>query len=420
MIGKRFFKKSVTGLVILFLLGLTTDCFAAKKPEKINIGVPIDLSGPYSTILANYHLGYKDVVNWINDNGGVKGVPLNLVVMDTGAKVPRAISAFDQIMRSDPRPVAFVHQHSTEQEALKKRYIEEKMANHSNSGAYGVLSPPSTQFSNMAAGYAPAFARFMKWWKDNEWPKKGIQRNPRMAMITWDIAFGKAPLTKESLAYLKDELKIDYVGSSYIPFFPTDTTSQLLSARAAGADIIMGWYHVGAFSVLLKDAMRLGLKDKIDFGNVITGTEYILPRLAGRQAAEGVYAVTIHPFWDEMDIPGVVLLNKIFKDNNRDPEKDKLFGYTTALNIFLTIKQVCEVVVDEYGWEGLNSENYLKVLNSGRSFDVMGTTPPVKYVGNTRVLSHMKVGRIVNGQLIGVSDWLKCPNLWPKEWGWEF
>ncbi len=411
----------LTGLLVSMLIaGPAATGFAGTKPEKINIGVPIDLSGPYSTILANYHLGYKDVVKWINENGGVKGVPLNLVVMDTGAKVPRAISAFEQIMRVKPRPVAFVHQHSTEQTALKDRYIQEKMVNHSNSGTYSVLSPPSTQFSNMGAGYAASFCRFLEWWKENVWAKKGLKRNPKMAMITWDISFGKAPLTKESKAYIKDVLKIDHVGNWYIPFFPTDTTSQLLSARKAGADLIMGWYHVGAFSVLLKDAMRLGLKGKVDFGNVITGTEYILPRLAGPQASEGVYSVTIHPFWDETEIPGVKLLNKIFKDNNRDPNKDKMFGYTTSLNIFLTVKQVCETVVDKYGWEGLNSENYLKVLNSGQEFDVMGTTPPVKYVGNCRVLSHMKVGQIVNGQLVGVSDWLKCPNLWPKEWGWTF
>jgi branched-chain amino acid transport system substrate-binding protein len=389
-----------------------------KKPEKINIGVPIDLTGPYSTILANYAMGYKDVVNWINENGGVKGVPLNLLISDTGSKMPRAISAFEQMLTAEPRPVCFSHQHSTEQKALKDRYTEEKMANISNSGAYGVLSPPSTQFSNMGAGYAAAFCRFLAWWKENVWVKKGIDRNPRMALVTWDNEFGKAPITEESLAYMK-KAGIDYVGSWYIPFFPTDTTSQLLSAKSAGADIIMGWYHMGAFSVVLKDAVKLGMKKDIEFGNVITGTEYLLPNLTGKEASEGVYSISIHPFWDEPDVKGIAVLNDIFKKNNRDPNKDKLFGYTTSLHIFLLIKEVCEAVVEEYGWEGLNSDNFLKVLKSGREFDVMGLTPPVKYIGDCRVLAYNVIGQIQDGKLKRVSGWLEAPNLWPEKWGWK-
>lgn len=421
---KRFGWMCMTVIVILSAAILSVSVPAVwagdGKPSKINVGVPIDLSGPYATIMASYLMGYKDSVKYINENGGVKGVPINLVIMDTGGKVPRAISAFEQIMRTEPRPICFAHQHSTEQEALKERYLQEKMANHSNSGAFGVLSPPSTHFTNMASGYAAAYCRFLEWWKENVWAKKGIKRNPKVALITWDNSFGKAPMTKESLAYIKNELKMDFVGCWYIPFFPTDTTTQLLSAKQAGADLITGWYQVGAFSVLLKDALRLGMKEKIDFANVITGAEYILPALAGKQASEGVYSIGIHPFWNETEHAGIGALKEIFEKNGRDPNKDKLFGYITSLNIFLTIKGVCEAVVDKYGWEGLNSENYLAMLTSGQEFDVMGTTPPVKYEDGCRVLSDIRIGQIQNGELKGITGWLRCPNLWPAEWGWKF
>ena len=88
----------------------------------------------------------------------------------------------------------------------------------------------------------------------------------KLAYLSWPTAFGQGALTDESRAYL-DGLGIEIVAEETYDLSPTaDTTTAILNAEAAGANVI--WTNTLAFgtSVILNDLNALGLRDSLSSG----------------------------------------------------------------------------------------------------------------------------------------------------------
>ena len=74
----------------------------AVAAEPIKIGAAINLTGPAST-WGQYHAkGTQDYLRYVNEvKGGVKGRPIELVLVDTGYKVPEAVAAVKKFAIQD-------------------------------------------------------------------------------------------------------------------------------------------------------------------------------------------------------------------------------------------------------------------------------------------------------------------------------
>ena len=76
----------------------------AKKPKEIILPLIIDLSGPYAPITVPAFSGFSDAAEYVNQQGGVKGVPLKPLIRDCGGRVNVAISHYMGFREMKPKP----------------------------------------------------------------------------------------------------------------------------------------------------------------------------------------------------------------------------------------------------------------------------------------------------------------------------
>ena len=109
---------AVAAITLALSLGLTTNnAFAA---DVIKWGVLIDLSGPTSDWGKNQVKGQLDAARWVNENGGINGKKLKLIVIDDGYKVPRGVAGYNRLVDSEKVLGLYIQSTGTTMTLIKK------------------------------------------------------------------------------------------------------------------------------------------------------------------------------------------------------------------------------------------------------------------------------------------------------------
>ena len=93
-------------------------------------------------------------------------------------------------------------------------------------------------------------------------PAKGqAVDSPKVAIVTWDSAFGRGALTDETKAYA-EKLGIKIMTQEFFGMGAPDVTTQILAAKKAGANVIYTNTLAHGPAQILKDAVSLGVLDR--------------------------------------------------------------------------------------------------------------------------------------------------------------
>src|SRR3990172_2492028 len=215
-----------------------------------------DLSGPLAAITAPLIHGAEDAVKAINDAGGIYGAKLEVKFSDTGGSVEEAVAAYDRFRSEDDNMLVMITYGSGDAEALAQRLAEDKAPNlAAGLSAKAFYDEGSGYTFGIGPIYTDQFGYVMKFLTDNwdTYKPKDAGDEIKVAYISWPTAFGQGALSDESRAYL-EELGIELVLEEKIEVSPTaDTTTAILNAQAAGANVI--WTNTLAFgpAVILND-----------------------------------------------------------------------------------------------------------------------------------------------------------------------
>ena len=127
-------KRSIITAIVFFLLIIpfsvtfsSGSAQAADKPETLRFGVITDMTGPYAPICGAAYAAFNDAVQYVNETGGIRGVPMELVARDSSGKVDVAINIYMQMREMKPRPSMICGTISGTGEALKDRLNEDKI-----------------------------------------------------------------------------------------------------------------------------------------------------------------------------------------------------------------------------------------------------------------------------------------------------
>ncbi|MBI4672729.1 MAG: ABC transporter substrate-binding protein [Chloroflexi bacterium] len=201
----------------------------ANPGEKITLYHYGDVTGPYAAITAPLVSGFDDAVKALNAKGGIRGAQVAVEWSDTGGKLENAISTYNRFR--EKKPLILFMYGSTETEGLKDRLAEDKIPNLT----FGVSGPGSYPPGWVFAGvpiYSDQFGLFLDWLTAN-WakvkPAKGQNLDaPRVAVVTWDTAYGRGALTPETQAYA-DKKGVKIVSKE---FFADDANSCRKESRS--------------------------------------------------------------------------------------------------------------------------------------------------------------------------------------------
>ncbi|HIE17455.1 MAG TPA: hypothetical protein EYP71_04600, partial [Dehalococcoidia bacterium] len=201
----------------------------AVKPDKVIIHHFGDLSGPYAPITAPLIHGFADFVEWFNAEGGIDGVPVDQMFRDTGGKLDAALAAYAAFKESKPYPIVMLLYGSAESEALKERFIEDKIFCFTNSSSPTAIYPPGYEFATIPS-YCDSFGAFIDWVTE-VWAKKTGQK-VKLAILTWDSTYGRAIMVGEVRQYAESK-GVEIVAEEVFGLRDMDVSTQLTTIKAA-------------------------------------------------------------------------------------------------------------------------------------------------------------------------------------------
>jgi branched-chain amino acid transport system substrate-binding protein len=252
----------------------------ADEAAPIEIGTALDFSVLYTHLVPVYSQGQRDYVSLINGRGGIKGHPLELIIVDTGNDVQRGTEAYQRFKSEGAVLVDFL---ST---PVSRAVLPLALADGINvitlfhgraDAADGRVFP--TIFP-MVATYWSQAADLIKYIGDQE---KELIKGKRIALVAIDNPLGHE--VEPIFQALAKRLEFRFEAFFYPP--PgTDQAAAWKQARRFGPDWTLIWGAGDAQAHSVKEALDQGFKlDHVASNVSIAETDL---DLAGRERAAGL------------------------------------------------------------------------------------------------------------------------------------
>ncbi len=390
---------------------------AAPKAE-IVIGSLNDLTGPTSDVGKDYALGIQEAVRWVNEQGGVNGKQIRLILSDYGYKVPEYLTTYKRYRDLD-KVIAVLGWGTGESAAIQPTVTADKMPFVTASYSAELADASKTPYNYYAAGdYSTNARAAITVWYEEIWMKDPRLEADRKAGKPRFVAFyakatpyASAPIKaiKEQAALLGFEVGPD----QDVPLTAIDTKSQVLAAKEFKPHLVWHGDTTNAVATALKDAKALGLGADHIVNN--WGFDENLAKLAG-DAAEGVIGIGVTAFFGDTSVKGMDnVIASAAKHNPNVPKESRLIrtvqGWANTLLLVEGLRRADKA--GKLTGEGIKAE-----LDALKDFDVgLGVPPltfgPTDHRGTSTVrLYQIKGGKI--GLLKAVDMRAKYPDLWPK------
>jgi len=376
-------KKLFAVVSIMFIfLGLS---FA----QTVKVGALVDMTGGTGDVGKPYADGIKDCVKWFNENGGINGKKIDLILLDYGYKIPQAIAIYKQFKREK---VVAIHGWGTgDTEALSKFVTKDKIPYFSASYSEHITNPKNNPYNFLVgATYSDQARIALKFIKD-----KGDKKT--VAFIYNDTGFGRSPFFPDGEEYAK-KIGVKLVDKQVVDLKALDATSQLLNLSKAGAEYALVQETYMATSTILKDAKKLGLDTRFIGLNWTFGKTII--ELA-KDAAEGFYGTSSFAFWDQTNIEGIKFLHELNKKYHPDVTYREV-NYIQGFSSMYVLLSALKMTKGE-----LNGENIKNTLESFKDFSTMELTAPVTFTKEShKGVTSLRIYQVKDSNIVPVTDYI--------------
>jgi len=253
--------------------------------------------------------------------------------------------------------------------------------------------------------YQDAFAATIDWIL-SDWKKKGKTGSPKVAVLSWDNAYGNEMLRggkeyaeKNGITILPSEL-----------FPPGSLKHDVYLTRLDKAGV--NYIYVGGVDPtqtnVMRDATALGLTKKIQFISDYWGPSSLGVSLHP-DALEGMVVVSF--FLRGQEAANNPLLKELWTTVRKKP-MDKLnegygIGVTAGMNLVGAVKDV----IKREGAGKVNREEVWKSYQNITGMSHDGILGPCTYGPNNRNGSDVvKFYKVTGGKIVPITDWVKAPD----------
>ena len=385
--------------VAIFGMGLLAGNVLAKEVTFLDLS---DYTGPVAGLALPGSMGTEDYLKYINSKGGASGITFKYMGVDTRYDVARAISAFKRQRRN--KNVVAVGIVSTPvgkmMQALTKR---ERLVTHIPGD--GEFQAHPGNFFAWGSVYQDAFSATIDWILV-DWKKKGKSGAPKVAVLSWDSAYGREMLRGGKEYALSKGINL--LPSELFPVGSLKHDVYLTRLDKAGADYI----YVGGVDPVqtnvMRDATALGLTKKIQFISDYWGPTSLGISLHP-EALEGMVVVSFFIRGQEaFDHP---LMKELWTTVRNRPMNKFNEGYGIGVTAGMNLVGAVKDVVKRVGAGKISRE---EVWNSYQNITGMsreGILGPCTYGPNNRNGSDVvKFYRVTGGKIVPITDWVKAPD----------
>ena len=361
--------RTLTVLAALMLSGSMAVAQQGVSNTEITLGSIQDLSGPLAGFGKQARLGMMLAVDEINEQGGVNGRKLKLIVEDSGYDPKKAVLAAQKLVNKDKIFMMVGHIGTAQNMAAMPVQFEKNVINFFPITAAREMYEPFHRLKySFAATYFDQIRRAVpQMVKD-----KGLKK---VCTIYQDDDFGLEVL-RGGEAGLK-AIGMDYAEKTSFKRGATDFSSQVAKMKAAGCELVV-------LGTIIRETIgTIGESRKTGFNPTFLGSSAaytdLIHKLGGK-AMDGMYATmtTQNPYTDESSQPIRFWANKYKTKYNEDPTVFSVYGYT-IINTFIN-------AANKAG-KSLSTDSFIKVMDTMTiPSDIFGSAPasfsPTKRLGS--------------------------------------
>ncbi|MFM8766384.1 MAG: ABC transporter substrate-binding protein, partial [Rubrivivax sp.] len=322
-------KVSHTGIAALVLAAASTGAIAQAaqgvSKNEILIGSIQDLSGPIAGFGKQVRLGMMLRVDEANEQGGVNGRKLKLVVEDSAYDPRKAALAAQKLVNQDKIFIMIGHIGTAQNMAAMPIQFEKNVINFFPVTAAREMYDP---FHRLKYSFAVTYYDQMATMVPKLVKEKGAKK---VCTMYQDDEFG-LEVMRGGEAGLKT-MGMDFAEKTTYKRGATDFSSQVAKMKASGCDMVVLGTIIRETIGAIAESRKTGF-NPIFLGSSAAYTDQI--HKLGGKAMDGLYAAmaTQHPYLDEASQPIRFWANKYKTKFNEDPTVFSVYGYN-AVDAFI-------------------------------------------------------------------------------------
>ncbi|HYA15388.1 MAG TPA: ABC transporter substrate-binding protein [Syntrophales bacterium] len=254
-------KRIFYGVVFAIITGLILLSFVSGANAKtIKVGAAINMTGPASTWGQFHAKGQQDYFRYVNEvKGGVGGNKIDIILVDTGYKVPEAVSAVKKFAIQDE--VDMIATWSAGEGLAAKPIIQQyKIPTINYSTSWEILEPPVSYMYLPFGSYRLDSYAILEYIRTIHKGKDA----PKVGLLTYNNAYGRS-IHQPCKEYAK-KINIDIVAIEEFPPKTVDLTTELLRLQKSGAEYVFMQMLPAAIITAFKGA------DRINYNPAFFGT----------------------------------------------------------------------------------------------------------------------------------------------------
>ena len=376
----------------LAALALTAGCALAQQgvsKTEITIGSIQDLSGPAVSLGKQARLGMMLRVDEINEQGGINGRKLKLIVEDSGYDPKKAFLAAQKLVNQDKIFMMVGHIGTAHNLAAMPVQFEKNVVNFFPLTAAREMYEPlhklkyafSVTYFDQIRKTAPKLVK-----------EKGIKK---VCTLYQDDEFG-LEVMRGGEAGLKS-IGMDYTEKTSYKRGATDFSSQVAKMKAAACEMVV-------LGTIARETIgTIGESRKTGFNPVFLASNAAyndaIHKLGGK-AMDGLYSsmTAQNPYLDDSSQPIRFWANKFKTKFNEDPSVFSVYGY-------LIVDTFAKAA--EKAGQNLTTDNFAKVMDTmSTPPDIFGSPStsfsPTKHMGSDAA----RLSQIVDGKWKVVSEYI--------------
>ncbi len=316
--------KTIPLLAALTLAAFGASAQKAPPPQgvsktEITLGSIQDLSGPIAGFGKQARLGMLLRVDEINEQGGINGRKLRIIVEDSAYDPKKAVLAAQKLVNQDKIFMMLGHIGTAQNLAAMPVQFEKNVVNFFPITAAREMYEP---FHKLKYSFAATYFDQMR----NAVPKVAKDKGAKKVCTMYqDDEFGLEVL-RGAEAGLKT-IGMDFVEKTSYKRGATDFSSQVAKMQSSGCDMIV-------LGTIIRETIgAIGTARKLGYNPVFLGSSAAYTDLIhklGGAAMNGLYATNTvqNPYTDDASQPIRFWANKYKTKFNEDPTVFSVYGYS--------------------------------------------------------------------------------------------
>jgi branched-chain amino acid transport system substrate-binding protein len=397
------FRLGIGMVLFLFLVPLLLGAPTVQAEEKwVTYFANSDYTGPIAALVMPMDMGEEDYFKYINEQGGINGVKIKFIGVDTRYDTARMISAYKRY-RKTPKLLATTTWSTGTTKILSPYVTRDKLIQITPADGEFQAHPGRTFL--FAPTYQDSYAGIIDW-IISDWRSKGKSGMPTVGEMSWDNPYGRERL-RGGKEYA-EKMGVKLLEPEY--FRPGTLKHDVYLKRMAnaGADYI----HLGGVDPtqtnIIRDAYRLGLTKKIQFSSGYWGIS-IGGVKSHPEPLEG--AVVISPFLRGEDALNHPLVQKLWTKYKGPMSTFKNGGYCMGIAMGINFCSALKVALEEVGYDKITGDDMYRAYQKIGGKETEGLTGPCTYGPKSRRGSNLaKIYRVKDSKIVPITDWVRLPD----------